>query len=999
MFLAQATEKSLLETSQEIGMHILFYASIFIMVLIVLASLRFIMRFMYHWVRKKYLGGMVWNEVVYEGSVNQEELVNSVGQMDNMQHIMFGTTGSIFGFINWRRPMVSLMIRKDSEDDSVHMYIGMDKKHYKSDYLSYWAQGSNCSVEEVSFDSIGFIPKAPITAIVENYNPSRFTNSPTNSTVGGTVSRIQSSTKNGESGTVLITFEPMVKKEQNLLEDHINTENERGSSSNAYTKVRDQAQLFTDYTPSRGVIIGFSDSGDERVSTSMVRAAVASMANLGVNADIRRYENLMKQVGIISIFPAIILGTLSFFAFIPWWISITTISFTLITLIGLPFLSSYWICKASQDGSAPIPPFRQWAPRRFFQQWLYGIKPSSSRRNKTVMPDGNVIDHKDNFVARPSTAEIMPFYQTSLMQFASMPNNGTGSTNISKSVIPQIALPASTNKEIRKYIESGDVFFEGTSARSHEPVFMTLKDTNFGCAYGGDAGSGKTNSLMIRYLNFSFLSRKTTGAMAKVHNGNKITINPIWFESKSDDFDKLVNYVKEYDPAVFKLHDPRQKSRLTLEGRRYGDEGVTIEDIIANKNVLLNAMEAIWGESFGPQSKRVADNALSIAYLIDQEGLDALEFTSRLDNPDRPNIMHLVYLLINGDASLTVKEALEKYAKSKRAIMTDSTQLAEYKAKHGIEKVKWLKALVVSLDGLINLYSIPNAIGPLQNKIPQLLKSKGLWDTQTHSGEDRHEFSIDKLFTYGGPVLVDMTPKNSELAPDDTKYFIMMVHYILWQRLRMVAGGWASKGRFTPIFVDEITNFTGRAADQSSCATIIGEVRDQGRSYGVSHNVGFQNFSQLPPDTKESVLSFESKIFFKFGNNKDQVQVMEQLNSHRFSEANIRSFPIGVGIAQLSINRIPRTEFTIKAPAAEAWREALSINQDMDMAFEAIKDTEVAVMKREKKKNVDDTSSNDDNYEEYDEINEDNFDDLLGGLVDDGSNSLQDDDRPPLSWS
>ena len=63
---------------------------------------------------------------------------------------------------------------------------------------------------------------------------------------------------------------------------------------------------------------------------------------------------------------------------------------------------------------------------------------------------------------------------------------------------------------------------------------------------------------------------------------------------------------------------------------------------------------------------------------------------------------------------------------------------------------------------------------------------------------------------------------------------------------------------------------------------------------------------------------------------------------------------MGVGIAQLSIDKKPRSEFTIKTPYVGDWKKAISINEDINMAFESIKYDEIEMMKNEKKKKVDD---------------------------------------------
>lgn len=990
-----------MEMLQYYGGLLLNIVAIIVMISVVLSCSRFFIRFLHHKVRTSYLGDMIWHEVIYEGVVGDSEVVKADGQVKNMQNLMFNTSAPILGMFHFRRMMASFMIRKSDDDDTTHMYVGIDRKNYSKGSLNSWAQGSNCSVEEIDFDEIGFVPNAPTTAIVKGYIPQKFTDSPTNSTVGGVMSRMQDLLPEGHAGTALITYEPMRRDEQRVLISHITDDNIKSTRTqgNGYNRVGDYIEYFRSNSPSRGVILGFSDNGDKDESQSIVDTVINSMSSIGVDRENRTYPMIHRKIGYATILPTTILCVMAYFGLTSWIVFGIAAVFSLGSMIGVPYFSTFWIQQSVKRGAAPIPPFFRYSLRRLTIEWWKKIMPFDFDGRQKWAKQNNMEVTTVKYTEKPSTPEVFPLYTTSAMQFLSMPLNGRGSTNVSKSVIPQVSMPSFVNNTIKNFIKSDDVSYVGISAKNNEPVFRTPKDLNFGIAVGGDANSGKTNLLQLMFIEDSRLSRKETGLFGKKKEdgSRQIVVNPIWFETKSDDLHELTSAVERFDPLVVSLHNPNNTRRLALEGKRFSDHGVTIDDIQQQVGLFTSAMEAIWGSSFMHRSKNIATQALMIAYLVDKSDLKCLGLLGRIDNPQRPNIIQLVSYLIGSYPQIDMEASLKKYHEALEVLLNDERKekLLKKKLSHGGEdELMRLRVLSMSIGALLNMYSLRDAMGPLQSKIPILEKSFGLFSPVTKSGEQREEYSIDELFDYGGPVIVDMTTDGSTLNAVETRNFVMMVHYILWQRLRIRAGGWAAQGRYTRLYADEITNFTGRAADEAPCATLIGEVRDQGRSYGVSHTVGYQNFGQLPKDTRASVLGFTSGIFLRFINSEDQNEVINQVNSDRYTVNNVRSFPQGVGIALMTIQGNPVDPFTIKTPHSIRWNEALkNADESVMEAFDVIAPEEIEFMRHEKKKKVDDNNTDDD-YQLYSEK-----DDVFGQSYNDVSNNNSDDDGIKMQWS
>lgn len=910
--------------------------------------LRYPMRYLYHQLRILYLGPIQWTEIVFEGGVSEADMVSAAGLVENQAKMMDQALGGVFKFY-FPRPMTSVAIRVSPEDDTVHLYYGMDKRHHSPEQIANWAAEAGCSAEEVPDNDIGIVAKAPASMIVAGHDPINITDAPLNSSVGKVVSNLQASAAR-RHGTVVMTYEPMRESEENLLRGHIEDQAEMVHDHNSRFDGTPKAlSILTSKSPSRGTITAFSDSGQVKSSRAMLKEAKSAMSNLGVRVQYVTPAAIHRRMSLKAIPMLIILAALSYFWNLSWYVTGAVVALFLGSMLGLGFMSGLWISLAARKGAVPIPPFFWQSLRRHWDQQWVRLK---SRGREELR----------RYTGAPSCVEVIPLYQTSVMQFASMPPAGTASSNVASSAVPQVAMQTSAVLDTEAQAASGDVIYEGLSAKSYAPVYRTWADLNYGIAFGGEPGSGKTNALQSSFLGMCRLARKSTGEMADK------TINPIWFETKTDDVAELHALAEPYDPLFVRVHDRDRPARLALEGGRIGDEGVTLKTIRENKNQMITAMAALWGDSFGPQSRQVADAALSVAMMLDRDGVlaviggqspsDSREFAvaHRIGDVDRPNIIKLMYLLIGGDPSLTIDKSLEAYARTLREVVSNRNESARVEAERGADELRRIHSLVGAMDSLINLHGTNrgDAVKPLQNKIPRLLGSDGLFETTTSDGQRRTEYPLDRFLTYGGPVILDMTPSGSELSQDDSRLFVMMIHYMIWQRLQRIAGGWAAQGRYTPLYADEITNFTGDVNDASDCQRVITEVRDQGRSYGVSHNVGFQRFDQLPPNVISAVMSFPSKVFLKFENMSDATKVLEQLGERtRYAPENVRNFPRGIGIASMYIAGRSRPPFTIRFPYVGTWATALSNSGgDIRDAFDEIYDAEMAVVKNEKKRKI-----------------------------------------------
>ena len=955
-------------------------------------------QYFFRWLYNKYRsllgGGIVWSEVIYEGIVSDNESANSVAQMDNVASLMKNTSsGSILGF-QFTRPRYLVMIRLNPDDEQAHMYIGINKRNYDKSNLSDWASQANCSIEKVDFEDIGFVPQAPRTLIREGADMANITDKPNNSTVGGVISRLQSNDAIKNGASVIISYEPMSENEEDMMEARINQENDSvGGESSRLDLTPRNIEIFKSKHPCRGTITSYSDIGEWKDSRSILDAVQTGMPAMGFRTSTISFERLHQKTGFLCLSLSLLLALLGFVGFVPLWMPLILVAISMIAVFKFPIMSSHWIkMAASEEGNPPIPPFFRISMRRFvdcvFNRKLPTYKiPGTKYKNAEYVPE-------------PSSQEVIPLYRTSMMQFASMPRDGKGVSNISSQAIPQVAMSSSVVQDISGDINRDRVALLGTSVKTFDPVVFTVEDLNHGIAIAGNSGGGKTNALIDLYVGISHLSR----------NSNEYTFTPFWLETKSEDIDGLVSNVKCYDPLFVSVHDRDTEKRVCFEGPRFED-GANMKEIKKNINTVISGMEKIWGENkFGSQSKMLAHAAMTIAMLLNKEERKALGISSRVSNSDRPNIIEVMNLLIGTDPTLELintshkvvspgrgkdksEGIVEKLAKWYQSILMDPKKRAEKRAKLGERELERIKEITTAFHQLISLYNTSGteALKPLRNKLPDLSSSDGLWETTTSSGKEREEVPISSFVHYGGPVIVDLTGKNSSISSKKIPMFSMFFHYMLWCSIQENCIGWGKKNKFIPIFVDELKNIVGTTdkKDTSELGYIVGEVADRGRAYGASHSVGFQRYDQLPPDARSVVKGMKSKIYFALENSDDRDVVMKQLGDKtRYASENIASLPPNTGycIAELRIGGIKRSPFTMKAPYAPTLVEALNSSHTVEDAFKKLLCEEKEKISEDKKKKAEDFPSyhekcdystnyidthHDDMMDDYDNGNED----------------------------
>ncbi len=941
--------------------------------------LRYPLRYLHKEIRMAYLNskanragvnekGMIWYEVLYDAGIGEDALRSARTQKDNVNQLVPSERKRNFGTY-WDRAIVSILVRKDKYDERVHLYIGYDPVNHDASSVEVWASNANVEVQPIDFAEIGFVSKAPYLAVYSGPRLSDVTNEPTRDSVGSVMQALQTTMGDGKYGTFAVTLEPMRTSEETMWRRHLTSSlmKEAGGPTAAFGQDRNKIALIADGTACRATFTAFADDGQISTSRSILNTATRAIPSLGFATNDARFTTHhrkdMLRYGIVSTLFAWLGYVLGYVGVV---FPVLMVVLTMIGVVGSRFLSEFWIEKSSEDGVIDVPPFIYLSPRRLFFQ-------AFQQRNK-IDPDSGFADENHfgfgggKWTARPSTDEVIPLYRTSLMQIASMPLSRAFGGNIAESRVPNVGIQRGVLKSIESFVRSDDVSFIGISAGGdRQPVFRTIDDLNYGIAYGGNPGSGKTNALRNDFLGAARLARKETG-IAKDY-----TINPIWFEVKPTDLNQVVDMVRDYKPRVLSLHRADSPTRLALEGPRYNPKKKNLDTVLKGISGFVAGIEGVWGDSLGPRSKQILTSAMTIAMIANPDELTTMGLNTKVNSVKAPNVITLIYYICDPDDPIQIKESLELLRKEKADKLLPD-QIDKTRAEHSDAEIRRIKVMLGALEFMLSMHNMRDASGvlsPIKNKLKVLETSSGLFEPTIPDGKGgldyRKPYSIKNLYNYGGPTIVDMTSQGSSIAEAETNVFTRLTHFLLWESIQSNCQGWGEiSKKFIPIFADEVTYFSGVAGDElGECTKLIERIRNLGRSYGVSHSIGFQSFHQLPPDTKQAVLGFDSRIILSMNNSGDVDQVMADIGTGtKFSPTHIKHFPQGVGAAvTVRVGDTHYGPFAISTPYSKAWLHAIQESNTVYGAYKKIKKSEEEKLLKERRKrlrDVDDSSLDED---------------------------------------
>lgn len=973
------------------------WIGIFVTIVIILIGLRGWLQTLFHILRiKTWREGIVVYEVVLEDLPGEDERVNATTVLNAASHLSAPKTrGGFFGFFH--QTLRTVVIRLDPEYSAVRVFFIVRNTPSEVGPLKVWASILGYSLEKIEPDDDDFniVYKGAMNAYLAGPAESNIKGvkdlslSSLSSVIEGLQSFISDASRGSKdyASTIVLTYQAMSEVEGKMTTGYVALKSQKavGNEFNSGHEVS-KMKIFKDNNPARAAIAAFSDSGSNSTSRKNLDTALKGVSNLGFGTDIRKPNTMSQMASICGAGVAVAMGGLAYLGMIPYWIPAVALIFSIPSALSLPFVTTMPYQMAAQTGMLPVPPFVRYSPRR-------ALSVIFQRRSKLEY-DSRTEENQTRNVAPPSPAAVIPLYQYSLACFVTMPTSKSGSADVARTAIPQVAAQEAMWNASSRSAEAGDSIYLGLSAKTYQPIFRDRRDINFGVAYGGDPGSGKTNALLVDFAGMSLLSKK---AMLSNEPGH---ITPIWIETKPEKVHEIhdmasrifgeVKAVKggkqiSRRAIIIAAHNPKSPGRLCLEGPRLGDiittvddygapvkRKVNLKDVRKNAAMLLDGISAVFGDSFQAQSREITKHALHVAVYGRKEEFDILGISQFLGkDPNRANVLKTMALVTGKNETVRIEERLEELTNklnfslnTPQGRSNKNEELAHLSPDDRKEELGRLLALYDAASSLLALMRKRPAVNfaAPSNKLSQLSESEGMFECFTPSGTQRKEISLSTVISSGAPIVLDMT--SAELGSDIGRNFTMLVHYMMWKTIEKIAPGWASAGRYTPIYTDEISNFTGARGESPQCDDLIAVVKDKGRSYGVSHNVGFQNFAQMSDVVRNAVMSYPSHVFFTTTGAADRTIAIESLGtSSRFSSDSLMHLPQGYGIAHLTLSNTRYSPFTLKFPHAESWASVLAAQGNNSFAaYEETAEFEEQTMKADKRKFISNRSSGSGSY-------------------------------------
>lgn len=389
--------------------------------------------------------------------------------------------------------------------------------------------------------------------------------------------------------------------------------------------------------------------------------------------------------------------------------------------------------------------------------------------------------------------------------------------------------------------------------------WLPEKDRHSGVFAVGDPGTGKTTFL---------LGLLRADALRNSKGADK---SGLWIETKGEGAERAVGVIRAAGVEPVRLRsdtdtglrlelidwaNPSRGAHLLTEAIRYAFE---FDDIRESSAEILNAV-FLAAISAPPEAAR------------------------QLGYTGKPNVLRLAYHLLGGDAVA----GKEKHA---RKVIEDlggeaATQFLSYLPPHKSAR------------------DSQHLMEPPRNKMQALLPAEGLFTDKGRPSVELGTLITDHKFT-----VLDLSPATSygEYTDKTAKRIAAMSMFIAWDTIKRHCDNWQKHGRSVSLYSDELADIAGLGDSRSE---IVQQIADQGRSRGVWPTFASQRPGQIPPRTREAVMSFGSRVFFRVEHYETAEAAATDLDDvYEISE--LRSFGVGSCAARLRSGGVAQPAFTL----------------------------------------------------------------------------------------
>ena len=912
-------------------MSFLFVVSILAAVGLGIYYSRYLIREQYFKIRKQRVGGIVWYQMVSEGSLSGDRGEYTINDMGYLKTLLQSLLATLKGMGYLDRGMANAVWVKNPETGMIDLFFGISRNHDGNGKIANQI-ASGMGAKAIRLERTPSFPNK--TPNVLWRQGSKFGNVRSENVVKGSghvsiaLSEAWSDLSQGESAAVFLGLEQVRKKESEELRSYImnRTVQDAGQHASA-PSLSDKSAVVSEGF--RAVVASANTRGSEQLSRVTLNATDGALGSSGWRVVATKPNEKQALTGtIIGTVIGVVLGLPAFF-FSGGNLLPALIVFIIPTLAGASgFVVSDEIARqfferSLTKGEIAVPPYIH-----FGNIWKYIKK--NKNHHKSMSSDSTEAAPR---FAVPAPKEVIYLHFSPMFEFLSFPERGASSGDIEGDMVQNIGLPSS-------FVElSEDVIYLGQSGKN-QTVTYDIKNLSYGLFAGGAPSSGKTNFLHVIYAGLvHYMSENNKVA-------NKKLITPIWFETKGqgayDAFESA--RMANSNPILIDFNNPKNFFKLRLEGRSIA-QGATIEEVEENATNFVTGTQSAWGDSIRGASRDALYAYILIAMLMMPKHIEFLHLDGIIDVDDI-NIIDLAYLLTGANSSYMQPKDDELLA-LRDAILEREGDFKD-PASYGSTREND-EALARVIGEYSNRFFTPEGakrsqtvITAVQNKINDLRKLPNMWVNPKR--KEWEEITLDDIVGSGRPTIANMGGYIDGRADDgeftyknvDTSLsarVIKILNYLLWNYIRQNCNGWQSLGRYTPIFADEAADIA-QGADSEDVPDVLQQGTKEGRSFGTAYFLGAQSIMQLPKKTQTMVLGFRSKFWYNLHNIEDLEIAAKDLNSSsnvsdylaEISPGNIRNLKNGSAMGIMAKGSSVTPPFTLYAPFHKEWSKAVFVD-------------------------------------------------------------------------
>lgn len=542
-------------------------------------------------------------------------------------------------------------------------------------------------------------------------------------------------------------------------------------------------------------------------------------------------------------------------------------------------------------------------PQWFNPRWILGGWVRADFRDRNAVEGGR---QKSGRVAHPHPRRLLIASARQLLGLISFPSSS--STAVAAASTKERPAPSAVT------VQSGIRAGVDASGRA---VWLPEADRQWGVFAVGDPGTGKTTWLMNLYW-ADLIDRLE----AKARGGTPKSI--FWIETKGEGARRALEIAR-------RAHYTDQDIALINAASATGPRLDLIDWSDPNRGATLLVEMMRYAYSEGDIQERAA-NVLHAAFRL------AIacppDVTRELGwDTDHPNVIRLAFWLLGGEphtgkpqqAYSLLREAAEReegpslvaaaHGSGFAADFAPSNPMIEQNpmisAASGPVAEAW-KEFSRYTDEYMTKRDLVQITESSKNKLEGLLTAPHLWEPSA----SRHPVTLRALLSGGWPAILNFGPPGGDqgqgYADLVATRMAAMAMYALWDAIKQECDGWQAQGRAVAVYSDELHDIAGTGTGDD----VVRGMADQGRSRGVQLVLATQRYTQLPELTRESCLSFGTRVYFRLSARASAEEAAADIGHARdggFAADEIRDLPERTGACRMRRDGKNQPAFTIRA--------------------------------------------------------------------------------------